>query len=76
METMGRILQWHEVTDHYDPHPGGMIRETLRRFIPRLEYRELDNCGHMPEIEKHARQVFFGAVREWLETKCAEQEEQ
>ncbi len=50
----------------YDPHPGGMIRDKLRQYLPQLEYREFDKCGHEPAIEKFARDEFFNAVREWL----------
>ena len=53
----------------YDPHPGGMIRDNLRQYLPQLEYREFDKCGHAPAIEKFARDEFFNAVREWLGKK-------
>ena len=39
----------------YDPHPGPMIRDGLKPYIPHLEYREFDRCGHSPWIEEHAR---------------------
>ncbi|MFW5878907.1 MAG: alpha/beta fold hydrolase, partial [Myxococcota bacterium] len=50
----------------HDPHPGPMIRESLRRYIPQLEYRELERCGHEPEIERHARDEFFSLMNAWL----------
>lgn len=50
----------------YDPHPGGMIRDTLREYIPHLEYREFDKCGHAPTLEKFARHEFFNAGHAWL----------
>ena len=53
----------------YDPHPGGMIRDNLRHYLPHLEYREFDQCGHQPTIEKFARAEFFHAVGEWLGEK-------
>ncbi len=53
----------------YDPHPGGMIRDTLKRYLPQLVYREFDRCGHDPEIEKYAKERFFKVLREWLTTK-------
>jgi pimeloyl-ACP methyl ester carboxylesterase len=49
-----------------DPHPGGATRDLLRRFIPRLEYIELDRCGHEPWRERHARDRFVESVRAWL----------
>lgn len=49
-----------------DPHPGRMIRDGLRRFIPRLEYREWDRCGHFLWNERGVAKEFFEALREWL----------
>ena len=50
----------------YDPHPGPMIYESLRPFIPRLEYRQLDRCGHSPWLERFARTEFFSILKTWL----------
>ncbi len=38
--------------DH-DPHPGEMIRDTLKAFMPQLEYRSWRLCGHRPWTERH-----------------------
>lgn len=50
----------------YDPHPGKMIRDTLRQHIPHIEYTELEDCGHSPWRERHARDRFFEFLRTWL----------
>ncbi len=50
----------------YDPHPGRMTHDTLRRHIPHLEYREWARCGHRPWAERHARDEFFEFVCDWL----------
>lgn len=50
----------------YDPHPGPMIYASLRPFIRRLEYRELDRCGHSPWLERFARNEFFSVLKTWL----------
>ena len=50
----------------HDPHPGLMIYEGLRPFIRKLEYRELDRCGHNPWMERFARAEFFSILRAWL----------
>jgi len=50
----------------YDPHPGKMIRDSLIRYLPQLEYHEWERCGHSPWIEKSAREVFFSEICEWL----------
>jgi len=55
------------VHGQYDPHPGKMIRDSLHPYLPQLEYRELEKCGHSPWIEKSAREPFFSGICEWLE---------
>lgn len=50
----------------YDPHPGRMIRESLEPFLPQMEYREFERCGHSPWLEKNVRDEFFAVLREWL----------
>ena len=54
-----------------DPHPGEMIRDSLKPFLPQLEYRQLDRCGHSPWREKHAREEFFTLLKDWLAQKLA-----
>ena len=49
-----------------DPHPGPMIRDTLKRYIPHLQYHEFPQCGHDPEIEKYAKDKFFAVLSNWL----------
>jgi pimeloyl-ACP methyl ester carboxylesterase len=49
-----------------DPHPGPMIRDGLTAFIPQLEYRELQRCGHYPWNERFASAEFFSVLRGWL----------
>ena len=50
----------------YDPHPGAMIRASLVPFIPHLEYREWERCGHSPWRERHVREEFFTFLRDWI----------
>jgi len=54
----------------YDPHPGKMIRASLEPHLARLEYVELDACGHSPWRERQAREPFFEVVRAWLEARA------
>lgn len=58
------VLMMH---GQYDPHPGQMIRDSLLPFLPRLEYREFERCGHRPWIEESSRELFFTGICEWLE---------
>jgi pimeloyl-ACP methyl ester carboxylesterase len=50
----------------YDPHPGDLIYHGLKRYMPHLEYREWERCGHYPWLERHAKDDFFAALKEWL----------
>jgi pimeloyl-ACP methyl ester carboxylesterase len=50
----------------YDPHPGQRIRDSLLPFLPNLEYREWERCGHRPWAERHVRDDFFATLRDWL----------
>ena len=54
------------VHGNHDPHPGPMIYESLRPFLRRLEYRQLDRCGHSPWLERFARIEFFSILKTWL----------
>ncbi len=49
-----------------DPHPGRMILASLAPYMPQLEYRQWERCGHYPWLEKAAREEFFTYLREWL----------
>ena len=49
-----------------DPHPGPMIRASLEPYLPQLEYREWERCGHYPWLEKAVRDEFFSVLGEWL----------
>ena len=50
----------------YDPHPGELIRRSLVAHMPRLEYREFEQCGHEPWVERYARDEFLRVLRAWL----------
>lgn len=50
----------------FDPHPGELVFNSLRPWIPQLEYRELDHCGHYPWLERGAADAFFSLIRAWL----------
>jgi len=53
----------------YDPHPGAMIRDTLKTYLPQLEYHEFEKCGHSPWVEEHARDRFLTTARCWLDRR-------
>ena len=52
-----------------DPHPGRWIRDDLVRFIPHLQYREWEACGHYPWLERSVKKEFFSVLQSWLAEK-------
>ncbi len=52
----------------WDPHPGRMIKDSLAPHIPQITFVELEECGHVPWIERKARERFFSLLLEWLES--------
>ncbi len=50
----------------FDPHPGREIRDSLKPYLPQLEYREWEKCGHSPWNEKYVKDDFFKVIKEWL----------
>jgi pimeloyl-ACP methyl ester carboxylesterase len=56
----------------YDPHPGRLIRDGLKHYMPQLEYVEFERCGHYPWLERAAMQDFHSTLRKWLTqpTRC------
>lgn len=58
---LGTQIQCPVVVIHgdYDSHPLEGIREPLSPIIKDLRFFLLKNCGHMPWIEREAKEVFF-----------------
>jgi pimeloyl-ACP methyl ester carboxylesterase len=52
-----------------DPHPGRMIHRGLQVYLPQIEYREWERCGHYPWLEREVRDEFFQVMRDWLGRK-------
>ena len=50
-----------------DPHPGELIFESLTPFVRDIRYREIQRCGHIPWIEREARDVFYPLLLECLQ---------
>jgi pimeloyl-ACP methyl ester carboxylesterase len=58
-----RAIMMHGVVD---PHPGRMIYASLVPYLPHLEYRAWEQCGHYPWLEKAVRDEFHAALKAWL----------
>lgn len=50
-----------------DPHPGRMIRASLARWLPQLEYHEWARCGHYPWIEAAVGDDFIAVLHGWID---------
>jgi pimeloyl-ACP methyl ester carboxylesterase len=47
----------------YDPHPAEGVREPLSKVLKDFRFILLEHCGHLPWIEREAREGFFELVR-------------
>ena len=53
----------------YDPHPAEGVEIPLSRVLENFTFRVLERCGHMPWLERHAREEFYRIVEEELEKR-------
>ena len=51
--------------DH-DPHPAEGVRDPLSRVLGDFRFIVLEKCGHYPWLEKYARDLFYGMLKEEL----------
>ncbi len=47
----------------YDPHPAAGVREPLSSVVRDFRFVLLAHCGHLPWIERQARDEFFRMLR-------------
>jgi pimeloyl-ACP methyl ester carboxylesterase len=47
----------------YDPHPAEGVREPLSRVLSDFRFVTLEKCGHLPWIERHAKEPFYDLLR-------------
>ena len=50
----------------YDPHPTEGVRRPLSSILENFRFILLKNCGHMPWIERQARERFYEILKEEL----------
>ena len=64
----GKKVQCPVVVIHgdYDPHPIEGIKDPLSRVLKDFRFILLKDCGHLPWIEKKARDKFFDTLLEEL----------
>ena len=65
---LGKHIKCPVVAIHgdYDPHPAEGVQEPLTAILERFRFILLKNCGHMPWIERQARDEFYRTLREEL----------
>jgi pimeloyl-ACP methyl ester carboxylesterase len=61
---LGNRIQCPVVAIHgdYDPHPAEGVQEPLSAILRDFRFILLKNCGHMPWIERRARDRFYGIL--------------
>jgi pimeloyl-ACP methyl ester carboxylesterase len=65
---LGKLIKCPVVAIHgdYDPHPAAGVQEPLSAVLESFRFILLKNCGHMPWIERQARDRFYGILKEEL----------
>ncbi len=65
---LGRRIRCPVVAIHgdYDPHPLQGVREPLATVLKDFQFVLLRHCGHVPWIERRARDEFFSVLRNEL----------
>ena len=64
----GRKIRCPVVAIHgdYDPHPAEGVRTPLSSVVKDFRFILLNNCGHLPWIERQAKDEFFRVIRDEL----------
>lgn len=65
---LGGQIQCPVVAIHgdYDPHPAEGVKKPLSAVLKDFRFVLLKNCGHMPWIEREAREEFYRILKEEL----------
>ena len=65
---LGRHIKCPVVAIHgdYDPHPAEGVQKPLSAVLKDFRFILLRNCGHMPWIERQARDEFYEVLKEEL----------
>jgi pimeloyl-ACP methyl ester carboxylesterase len=66
---MGQQITCPVVAIHgdYDPHPAEGVEQPLSAVLADFRFILLENCGHLPWIERQARDRFYAILREEVE---------
>lgn len=50
----------------FDPHPARKVEESLKKVVKKFHFILMRNCGHIPWIEREARDEFYDILRNSL----------
>jgi pimeloyl-ACP methyl ester carboxylesterase len=66
---LGKHIQCPVVAIHgdHDPHPAQGVQEPLSAVLTRFRFILLKDCGHLPWIERKARDRFYATLKEELD---------
>jgi pimeloyl-ACP methyl ester carboxylesterase len=66
---LGRQIQCPVVAIHgdYDPHPAEGVQKPLSVTLKNFRFILLENCGHIPWMEREAKDRFYTALKEELQ---------
>jgi len=65
---LGKLIKCEVVAIHgdYESHPAEGVQKPLSAILKSFRFIVLKNCGHMPWIERQARDRFYGILKEEL----------
>ncbi len=65
---LGKYIKCPVVAIHgdYDSHPAEGVQKPLAAVLKSFRFILLKNCGHMPWIERQAKEIFYGILKEEL----------
>jgi pimeloyl-ACP methyl ester carboxylesterase len=65
---LGKQIRCPVVAIHgdYDPHPAEGVRKPLSAVLSNFRFIMLKNCGHLPWMEREARDEFYEILKEEL----------
>jgi len=65
---LGKHIECLVVAIHgdYDPHPAEGVQKPLSAVLKSFRFILFKNCGHMPWIERQARDKFYAILKEEL----------
>ncbi len=74
MRKTGRLMEWGKyitcpvvaIHGDYDPHPVEGVQKPLGAVLQNFRFILLKNCGHRPWIERQAKDIFYGILKEEL----------